>query len=49
MPRSYPEEFRRDVFEIAQRNETPSAQIAKDFSISDTVLRRWDGHREDGP
>ena len=41
MPRAYPEEFRRDVVEIARRNETPIAQIAKDFGISDAVIRRW--------
>jgi len=41
MPRAYPEEFRRDVVEIARRNETPIAQIAKDFGISDDVIRRW--------
>ncbi len=38
MPRAYPEEFRRDVVEIARRNETPIAQIAKDFGISDAVF-----------
>jgi hypothetical protein len=38
MPRAYPEEFRRDVVEIARRNETPIAQIAKDFGISDAVI-----------
>lgn len=26
---------------IARRNETPIAQIAKDFGISDAVIRRW--------
>ena len=41
MPRAYPEEFRRDVVEIARRNETPIAQIAKDCGISDAVIRRW--------
>ena len=50
MPRAYTEEFRRDVVEIARRNETPIAQIAKDFGISDGVIaalglpgpcRRW--------
>ncbi len=41
MPRAYPEEFRRDVVEIARRSETPVVQIAKDFGISDAVIRRW--------
>lgn len=38
MPRAYPAEFGRDVVEIAWRNETP---IAKDFGISDAVIRSW--------
>ena len=41
MPRACPEEFRRDVVEIARRNETSIAQIAKDSGISDAVIRRW--------
>jgi len=41
MPRAYPEEFRRDVVEIARRDEPPIGQIAKDLLISDAVIRRW--------
>ena len=26
---------------LARRNETPIAQIPKDFGISDAVIRRW--------
>ena len=48
MPRAYPEEFRGDVFEIVWRNATPTAQIAMDFCISDTLLLSWNGHRDDG-
>jgi transposase-like protein len=40
MPRAYPDEFCRDVVEIARRNETTIVQIAKDFCISDAVIRR---------
>ena len=39
IPRAYPEEFRRDVVELARRNETPIAHIAKNFGISDAVTR----------
>jgi len=40
-PCAYPEEFRRDVVEIARRDEPPIGQIAKDLLISDAVIRRW--------
>ena len=35
---------------IARRNETPIVQIAKDFGISEAVIRRWlaNSHVEDG-
>jgi transposase len=40
-PRAYPEEFHRDVVEIARRNGTPVAEIAKDFGIPGTGFRGW--------
>lgn len=35
---------------IARSNETPITQIAKDFGISEAVIRRWlaKAHVEDG-
>lgn len=41
MPRSHPEEFRRDVVALARRHEMPMIQIAKDFGISESCLFRW--------
>lgn len=43
MPCAYPEEFRRDVVEIPQRNETLISQIAQDFGIRGAVIRCWLG------
>ena len=41
MPRAHPREFRVDVVAVARQGEAPSAQIAKDFGISESCLRRW--------
>lgn len=53
MPKAFPEEFRRDVVAVARRREVPMSQIARDFGISQSCLKRWvhraeieDGHRE---
>jgi transposase len=34
-------EFRQDVIDVARKGETPLAQIAKDFGLSVTKLKRW--------
>ena len=41
MPKAFPEEFRRDVIEVARKGEAPLRQIAKDFGISEACLHRW--------
>ena len=52
MPKAFPPEFRRDVVAVARKGEAPISQIAKDFGISESCLRRWmdvadvdEGHR----
>jgi transposase len=41
MPKPLPLEFRRDVVAVARRGDAPVAQVAKDFGISQSCLRRW--------
>ncbi|KPH21467.1 transposase [Rhodococcus sp. ADH] len=41
MPKSFPEEFRRDVVAVARKREAPLTQIAKDFGISEPTLHNW--------
>ena len=41
MPRAHPREFRVDVVAVARKGDAPIAQIAKDFGISESCLRRW--------
>ncbi len=41
MPKAYPPEFRRDVIAVARQGQTPIAQVAKDFGITESCLRRW--------
>jgi transposase len=41
VPKAFPEEFRRDVVAVARKGEAPVAQVAKDFGISQSCLRRW--------
>ena len=41
MPKAYPLEFRRDVIAVARRSDAPLSQIARDFGISETALKRW--------
>jgi transposase-like protein len=41
MPKSFPEEFRRDVVAVARKREATLTQIAKDFGISEACLHRW--------
>jgi transposase len=41
MPTAYGAEFRQDVTDVARKGEAPLAQIAKDFGLSVTTLKRW--------
>ena len=46
MPTAYGAEFRQDVIDVARKGEAPLAQIAKDFGLSVTTLKRWIGIAE---
>jgi len=41
MAKHFPKEFRRDVVAVARRNQAPLNQIAKDFGVSESCVRRW--------
>lgn len=41
MPTPYGAEFRKDVIDVARKGQAPLAQIAKDFRLSVTTLKRW--------
>lgn len=41
MPTAYGAEFRQDVIDVVRKGEAPLAQIAKDFGLSVTTLKRW--------
>lgn len=41
MPAAHPKEFPDDVVAVARRGESPLAQVAKDFGISESCLRNW--------
>ena len=41
MPTAYRAEFRKDAIDVARKGEAPLAQIAKDFGLSVTSLKRW--------
>ena len=41
MPAPHPKEFRDDVVAVARRGEAPLSQVAKDFGISESCLRKW--------
>ena len=41
MPTAYGVEFRQDDIDVARKGEGPLAQIAKDFGLSVTPLKRW--------
>ena len=40
-PTAYGAEFRQDVIDVARNGEAPMAQVAKDFGLSVTTLKRW--------
>lgn len=41
MPKKFPVEFQRDVVAVARRRAAPRAEIAADFGISESTLKRW--------
>jgi transposase-like protein len=41
MATPYGAEFHQDVIDVAHKGEAPLAQIAKDFGLSVTTLKRW--------
>lgn len=41
MPKPFPKEFRDGVVAIALRRESSSAQVVKDFGISESCVQRW--------
>ena len=50
MPKPFPAEFRRDVIAVARRGDVSMTQVARDFGISQSCLKRWltIADREDG-
>lgn len=41
MPKKFPPEFRRDVVAVARRGDRSRAEVAADFGISESTLKRW--------
>lgn len=41
MPKAFPPEFRRDVIAVARQGDASLAQVAQDFGLSASCLRRW--------
>jgi len=41
MPKIYPPEFKRDVVMVARRRESSLEQVAEDFGISASSVKRW--------
>ena len=41
MPRPYPREFREDVIRVYRGSDSSVAQVARDFGISPSCLKRW--------
>jgi len=41
MPKSFPKEFREDVIRVYRDSDASMAQVAKDFGISPSCLKRW--------
>lgn len=40
-PAACPREFREDVVAVARKGEIPVTQVAKNFGITESCLRRW--------
>lgn len=41
MPKAFPKEFREDVIRVFKDSDSSIAQVAKDFGISPSCLKRW--------
>ena len=41
MPKPFPREFREDVIRVYRDSDASMAQVAKDFGISPSCLKRW--------
>ena len=41
MPKPFPREFREDVIRVYRESDSSMAQVAKDFGISASCLKRW--------
>lgn len=41
MPRKLPDEFKRDVVKVARRRTVPLEEVAADFDISVSTVKRW--------
>ena len=41
MPKAFPKEFREDVIRVYRDSGASMAQVAKDFDISPSCLKRW--------
>jgi transposase len=41
MPKAFPKEFREDVIRVYKSSDSSMAQVAKDFGISPSCLKRW--------
>jgi len=39
--RTYTADFKREAVRLAQTNEKPIAQVAREFGISDTSIHQW--------
>jgi transposase-like protein len=41
MPKAFPREFREDVIRVYRDSDASMAQVAKDFGVSASCLKRW--------
>src|SRR5580704_6088676 len=41
MPKKFPDEFKRDVANVARSGDLTIAEVAADFGISEESVRRW--------
>lgn len=41
MPKAFPREFRQDVIRVYRESDASIAQVARDFGVSPSCLKRW--------
>jgi transposase len=41
IPKTFPEQFCRDVVAMARRGDVPKRKVAEDFGIFESCLHRW--------